>query len=144
MSSSKSTTITVRRYLQVTKTSPAPIRPEDVRVEVQPRLPGARPSAEPNFLALSILWAHFEACRRGLLTENLPSPWEQIHEPPSDPADPGDVERARWVQFLRNMITGPDWTTWIQDRNEVRRRALEAYSRIGGQGATESEAKNGL
>lgn len=139
MSSSKSTTVTMRRYFQVTKTSPGPIRPEDVQVQVQPRLPGTRPAAEPNFLALSILWAHFEACRRGLLAENLPGPWEQIHEQASDSTDPADVERARWVQFLRNVITSPDWTTWIQDRNEVRRRALEAYGRIGGQGSAESK-----
>jgi len=133
VSLSKSTTVTLRRYFQVTKTSPAPIRPEDVRVQVQPRQPGTRPSAEPNFLALSILRAHFEACRRGLLAENMPGPWEQIHELASDPTNPADVERARWVQFVRNMITNPDWTTWIQDRNEVRRRALEGYSRTSGQ-----------
>ena len=126
MSSSKSTTIELQRYYRVTKTSPTPLRSEDIHVEVNQTSPmSPAQSDQPNFIALALLWAHYEACRQGSLSEAEGSPWEI-----ADAGDSFNSDKGLWITFLRNLITDKTWMNWIQDPVEVKRRTLEAFAYI--------------
>lgn len=126
MSSKKSTTVTLHRYYKVTKTSPEPLRPKNIEVSVKPGS-FTSPTAEnrPNFIALALLWAHYQAYQLGILAEDQPSPWEIIDTLGSlqDESDP-------WIRFLKTMITDKSWVDWIQDPTEVRHRTLGAFAHI--------------
>ena len=120
MSSSKSTTVRMQRYYKVTKTSSTPLRPEDIQVEINQsdtNQPGN--SREPNFLALSVLWAHYQAYQQGILTEKGPSPWEIVGSEALE-----DEYSKAWLRFLQQVIIDKEWVKWIQDPAEVKRRVL--------------------
>jgi hypothetical protein len=87
---------------------------------IQPTSSSSR-EAKPNFLALCILWAHFQACERGLLGKDAAGPWSLSAEP--------SPEQQRWLQFLRSMIIDESWSQWISDEEELRRRSLAAYGK---------------
>jgi hypothetical protein len=128
MSSEKSVTVKFRKYFKVGKTSPEPIRPENVKVNITSK---EQPHKEPNFLALCILWAHFQACRQGLLTEDQLAPWEQFEEIQGQIYTDNFVNVQKyWTEFLNHIITDASWTTWITKPEEVKRRAIDAYSKL--------------
>lgn len=99
-----------------------PIKPDDVKVRVDTGAPKKPASKQPNFLALTILWAHFQACERGLLREDQPRPWDLL-------GSHDMAEQKRWMTFLQRIITETSWTSWIQNEDEVFRRAVEAYQK---------------
>jgi hypothetical protein len=121
MSPGKSAKKTMKMYYRVTKRTPQPIRREDVLMTVQSSSSRAR-EERPNFLALSILWAHFQACEHGLLREDAAGPWNLTAEP-----SPG---HRRWLQFLKSIITDENWSQWIKDEEEMRRRSIEAHGKV--------------
>lgn len=124
MASSKATTVRLHRYYNVTKASPTPLKPEDIRVDVrQSHTNGPGRSTEPNFLGLAILWAHYEAYRQGLLLEDEPAPWDIVHIM--------EDENHPWLLFLRDVITDPDWVRWIQDPVEIKQRVLSVLEPVG-------------
>lgn len=136
MASSKSTTVRMQRYYKVTKASPVPLRREDIQVEItQSGFGSSRESSQPNLFALSLLWAHYQACLQGILSENQLSPWEAIDL--EDGTDEGDPD---WVLFLKQMITDKEWVHWIQDLAEVKRRALAAFSSIQSDSSSPEES----
>lgn len=124
MSAKKSTTVTLQRYYKVTKTSPEPLRPENIQVSVS-QGSFTSPTAEnrPNFIALALLWAHYQAYQLGILAEDLPSPWEIV-----DTLGSLQDESNPWIRFLKTVITDKSWVDWIQDPTEVRHRTLEAFA----------------
>ncbi len=126
MSSSKSNTVKIQRYYKVTKTSPKPLRPEDIHVEVNKSSsmsPGEQ--GQPNFVALALLWGHYQACQQGILNKDESSPWD-INTDQDCSCDESDL----WIPLLRQVITDRTWVNWIQDPAEVKRRALEAFAHI--------------
>jgi hypothetical protein len=128
MSSEKSVTVKFRKYFKVGKTSPEPIRPENIKVNITSK---KHQHKEPNFLALCVLWAHFQACRQGLLTEDQLAPWEQFEEIEEQTHTDNSVNTQKyWTEFLRHIITDASWTTWITKPEEVKMRAIDAYSKL--------------
>ena len=104
-----------------------PITPEDIEININT---GNQPSEnsdynnpqkteEPNFIPLTIFWAHYQAHQRGLLKENKPAPWE-IHKLKDD---------QTWIKFFKEMVD-KDWKTWINNKNEVKKRSLETFKKI--------------
>jgi hypothetical protein len=105
----------------VHKTSSEPIIPENISINLQLEPKQSEIKETLNSMALSILWAHFEACRQGLLDEDLSVPWEKIPEDGTSP------EETQWVFFLKSMIIDATWVEWLKDPMEVRRRSMAAY-----------------
>ncbi|AGB41213.1 hypothetical protein Halha_1267 [Halobacteroides halobius DSM 5150] len=106
------TTISCQTYLKAL--SDDPINPEDISVEIE-----ANNSApELNTAVLAILWAHFQACRQGLLKESEQTPWSQIEK------------ESRWTLFLKEVIKDTSWVEWIEDPIEIREKAKQGYSQI--------------
>lgn len=124
MPGGKSTTVRLQRYYKVTKTSPEPLRPEDIQVEIAQTSHGsASESDQPNPFALALLWAHYQACQQGSLTKDQPPPWELTNLDGSD-------EKNAWLGFLKRMITDRQWVDWIRDPEEIKQRALMAFTHL--------------
>ncbi|NLK09230.1 MAG: hypothetical protein GX316_11130 [Firmicutes bacterium] len=116
MASSKTTRVQLKRYYKVTKTSPEPLRPEDIHVAVEQSQTGSTgQNRGPNFIGLAVLWAHYKAYQEDLLTDTGQSPWDI---PGCDDADADHF----WLRFLRRIINDRDWVAWIQDPIEVKER----------------------
>jgi len=106
--------------------SSEPIDPQDISVNIGSDNKSKTTNSQPNFLALAILWAHFEAYEQGVLKVDSPVPWEIIHTN----ADLSFPNQELWLQFLENIITDASWTNWIQNPLELRKRSIEAYNKI--------------
>lgn len=140
MSARKSTTVTSQRYYRVTKTSPEPLRPENIEVSVsQGNFISPTVENQPNFIALALLWAHYQAYQLGILIEDQPSPWEI-----TDTLDSLTDESNLWIRFLRTIITDKSWVDWIQDPTEVKNRTLEAFAYIQSSEDNDNEADSTL
>lgn len=135
MSSEKSVTVRFRKYLLVETTSPEPIRPEDITIDIIPKTQQKNEVSQPNFLALCTLWAHFEACHQGLLQENKPAPWETF----------GNEKEDLWTQFLNHMVTDDNWPSWMTNSDEIKERSIMAYNilKITGNACTSETHDNG-
>lgn len=107
---------TFRQYYIVD--SPKPINPEDVSVDVKPK------SVNTNFLVLAALWAHYEACRQGILEAKTPAPWEKINKNQIE-----NQSDKQWIDFLSFLITDTDWVNWIREPAEVKKRAINAFKK---------------
>lgn len=123
-----STKVTFTRYFKVHKTSSEPIIPENISINLQLEPKQSEIKGTLNSTALSILWAHFEACRQGLLDEDLSVPWEKM--PEDREGQLPSTEETQWVFFLKSMITDATWVEWLKDPMEVRRRSMAAYRQL--------------
>ncbi|GAB6098294.1 hypothetical protein JCM16358_01730 [Halanaerocella petrolearia] len=120
MSNEFTTVISGETYLKAL--SDEPIEPDDISVEVEAE---GTTSDEANMIPLSILWAYFQAQERDLITEDEPTPWEDSQ----GNSHLSDQEVKEWIQFLDTILTD-DWTTWIQDPDEIRQRSIAAYNQL--------------
>ncbi|MFP4662010.1 MAG: hypothetical protein ACLFPF_07465 [Halanaerobiales bacterium] len=120
----------MKKYISLR--SPQEIDPEKVKIDIQKK-PQERnkSSPTPNFIALTVLWAHYIAVQLGLLKDKLPSPWNI-----SDEIEDGkmiersrslDVSPSKWKDFLGKVITDESWIQWIQNPDEVKQRTLLAF-----------------
>jgi len=107
------------------------IKPENININLNPQLRNIQKASEPNFIALTVLWSHFQAMEEGILKENLPAPWEQYKE---DKFISNKriylIKHKKWKHFLQEIITDKSWTKWINDPEEVRKRSMEAYKKL--------------
>ncbi|MFW6287694.1 MAG: hypothetical protein ACOC2J_02980 [bacterium] len=122
----------MKKYFTIGNNSSQKIDPEKIKVDIKRKIPERNKSSPvPNFIALTVLWAHYAAVQLGLLENNSLSPWSI-----SDDIEDGRIiERSRrldvrpntWKDFLSKVITDPSWTHWIRDPEEVKRRTLLAF-----------------
>ena len=107
------------------------IKPENININLNPQLRNIQKASTPNFIALTVLWSHFQAMEEGILKENLPAPWEQYKE---DKFISNKriylIKHKKWKHFLQEIITDKSWTKWINDPEEVRKRSMEAYKKL--------------
>ena len=116
--------------LTVQNNSSKPIEPDDISISTNQAPSSNENSREnktqykktdkPNFIPLTIFWAHYQANQKGLLKENEPLPWE-IHKK--------DEQNRKWRIFLNEMID-KNWPQWINDEDEVKKHALKAVSKV--------------
>ncbi len=124
MSNSKTTTVRFSKFLKAIKNTPEPIDPDNISININTE---NKAELKPNFMALCILWAHYEACKQGLLTEDHSPPWEQFREDTTtNPVEP--VIQQDWKDFLKNIVDDK-WTAWIKKPDEVRKRTINAYEK---------------
>lgn len=112
--------------------SDKPIDPKKIKVNVSKGPERNKASPEPNFIPLTVLWAHFVAKQFGLLDRDRPEPWQILED---DRGNVGskvsiDLSQNSWQNFLSNVITDTSWTQWIQDPDEVKMRTLMAFETL--------------
>ncbi len=116
---SKTVTAYFRKNIQIIKKNPKPIKAEDVSIEIQnQQMKKTQKSNKVNFIALTVLWAHYQACQQNMLGKNIIPPWQKFNE------------QIEWKQFLQNIIKDKSWTGWINNSEEVKYRSLKAYKKI--------------
>lgn len=76
-----------------------------------------------------ILWAYFEALRRGLLWADEPAPWTLDGPPPQRPSRVAerDASRYLWPRFARAMLGRPDLGELLRDPLQLRRVCEEVF-----------------
>ncbi|MFW5991624.1 MAG: hypothetical protein ACOCQN_00345 [Halanaerobiaceae bacterium] len=99
----------MKKYFKIK--SPKKINTEDISVNVTPK----KRKQKPNFMALTILWAHYKAYNMGLLSDTAYSPWEDYGS------------NKDWRNFLDSMIQDSSWTEWITNPEEVKARTKMAF-----------------
>lgn len=111
--------------------SDKPIDPEKIKIKVSKDQDRDRASPEPNFIPLTILWAHFVAKQFGLLDGDQPAPWQILDHEDEHKTRIRDIDLSQrsWQDFLSKIITDKGWTRWIQDPDEVRNRTLLAFEK---------------
>ncbi|NLV91903.1 MAG: hypothetical protein GX030_05860 [Firmicutes bacterium] len=77
--------------------------------------------SQPSFLVQAVLWAYFEACRRGLMQQEGPAPWEASAKvlPPA--------EQEAWEYFAAAMLDQGQGQL-LHDKDQLQERALSVYS----------------
>jgi len=118
-SDSKTVTAYFRKNIQIFKSNPEPIKAEDISIKIQDRqMAKTQKNNKVNFIAITVLWAHYQACQQNMLGENIIPPWQKFNE------------QKEWKQFLQNIIKDKSWTGWINSSKEVKYRSLKAYEKI--------------
>lgn len=82
-------------------------------------------STDDDTLLDVVLWAYYEACRRGA-EGDTELPWESA--------------RPDWQAFAAALRADPDRPWWWPDAPERLRRAREAFGRLGATGARRSRS----
>lgn len=114
--------------------SDKPIDPDKIKVKISKDQERDRASPEPNFIPLTVLWAHFVASQFGLLARDRPAPWQILDHEDEQNSGKHDIDLSQhsWQDFLSKVITDTGWTRWIQDPEEVKNRTLLAFERPQG------------
>ncbi len=107
------------------------VQPGNFRIKIKPDYKNIQETSQPNFLALCVLWSHFQALENNILKENLPAPWEQYEENKFiSNKKPYLIKQRKWKRFLEEIIQDKSWVRWINNSGEVRKRSLIAYEKV--------------
>lgn len=126
----------MKKYFPIKSNSPEGIDPNKVSVNIEKKTQERNKSSpeQPNFIALSILWAHYVARQLGILKKDWPSPWEVAFSKEDgellEKKAKVDISRDSWRNFLSNIIKDRTWTSWIKDPGEVKNRTLLAFNNM--------------
>src|SRR6056297_218633 len=72
----KTITAYFHKKFQVIKNNSQPINKNDISINLQNQKKRTK-TKNPNFIALTILWSHFQACRKNMIGKNITSPWQK-------------------------------------------------------------------
>ena len=110
-SSKKTTTKKFKKKFILEKNTPKNLKPEDIAVNIN----AAHKKNNSNYFINAILWAHYQACKQGLLKKNAPAPWEQSQS---------QNKTDSWSLFL-NKIKDEAPTTLLQDIGQLKALCLD-------------------
>lgn len=102
----------MKKYFMLKSNSPQKIDPEKITVNITPK---NKSSPDPNFIALSVLWAHYMAYKMGILKGSKDPPWQDFKS------------NKNWSNFLESMVQDTSWTEWIKKPDEVKKRTILAF-----------------
>jgi hypothetical protein len=91
------------------------VNPEDFSVKIKTAdQERNKSSPETEYIALSAIWAHYQACILGLLEEDKPAPWE---------------EKSRdWLQFITELIKEFDLKKLFTQPNKLKEKAIYSFN----------------
>mgnify|MGYP006286704673 CR=1 FL=1 len=132
----KSEVVTVRykSYFKVNNDQAEEINLDDIAVDINTNNSNSDPNnqsnQQPNFLVLTVLWACFTACQQGILFLDKPLPWAEIDlNPENIESEKSNFDYEKWLAFLNNIVD-KNWTDWISEPQEIKQRAIKAYSQL--------------
>lgn len=106
------------------------------KVEAEIRARGGVVAAEDDYGLPEgprpILWAYFEALRRGLLFADEPAPWDNDGAPPQRPVTVADRDAYRylWPRFVRAMLARPDLRELLRDPQRLRQETWRVFDEL--------------
>ncbi len=92
-----------------------------------------------------VLWAYFEALRRGLSFADEPAPWAQDAPPPQRPVTVADRDAYRylWPRFVRAMLARPDLGELLREPLRLRWEAERVFEELRAALDTAMEIRQG-
>ncbi|MBM7556615.1 hypothetical protein [Halanaerobacter jeridensis] len=127
-------TVRYKSYFKVNNDQAEEINPDDIEVDINTNNSNSeqknQSKKQPNFLALTVLWACFTSCQQGILFLDKPLPWAEIDlNPENIESEKSNFNYEEWLAFLNNIVD-KNWTDWISEPQEIKQRALTAYSQL--------------
>lgn len=114
------TTTKVKKTFKIKTDSPQKINPQDLKINIAAG--GSDAFEKSNYYFFSILWAHFQAYREGLLKKDAPAPWEETRKT--------DNRTAReWMDFIQQM-TDQNPRSWASNIKKLKNRALKTARKV--------------
>jgi len=106
-----------KKYFMINGKSEKEITPEDFSVKIKTAdQERNKSSPETEYIALSAIWAHNQACKLGLLEKDKPAPWEE--------------KSREWLQFLTKLIQEFDLKKLFTQPNKLKEKAIYTFNNI--------------
>ena len=141
-------TVRYKSYFTVNTDQATEINPDDIEVDINTNNSNSDPNnqsnKQPNFLVLTVLWACFTACQQEILFLDKPLPWAKIDlNPENIESEKSNFNYEEWLAFLNNIVD-KNWTNWISEPQEIKQRALTAYSQLNCDDDSDSEGETDI